>query len=97
MTFAFCKKNRNSHLWFHFHSDNDSDCEGSMRCAQRSNADGLEHVIGCDFPGIERYPTDDFCFSVQTVADGVINYVGECGGGNYLCSHCEGDCDVSCC
>ena len=73
--------------------DSDNDCDGSMRCAQRSTADGSENVPACDFADGNRYATDDFCFSVQTVAEGVINYVGECGAEGYTCSHCEGDCD----
>lgn len=80
---------------FYF-SDRDSDCEGALRCGQRSSsANGLDSVIGCDFQGSDRYSSEDFCFSVQSVAEGVINYIGECGTESYLCSRCEGDCDVS--
>ena len=84
-------------IYFVSYSDSDSDCQGDLRCAQRSSSNGLEDVIGCDFPGSDRYPIWDFCFPVQTVSTGVINYVGECGTENYLCSRCEGDCDVSNC
>ena len=70
-------------------SDGDSDCQGTMRCAQRS---GTETVPGCSFDR-DLYKRKDFCFEVQIVEDNVINYVGECDPSTYLCDVCEGDCD----
>jgi hypothetical protein len=63
-----------------------------MRCAQRSNANGLETVPGCSFSS-DLYSGKDFCFQVQNVPTGFINYVGECDPTTFLCLECEGDCD----
>lgn len=44
--------------------DNDDECIGSLRCAQRKRQDGLENVPGCRFPtGTEdvRLSDWDFC------------------------------------
>jgi len=75
--------------------DRDSDCAGSLRCAQRGRRDGKENVPGCDWgEGSDsiRLDNDDFCFEPETVPD-TVNYVGECSSGGYQCKECEGDCD----
>ena len=44
--------------------DRDSDCAGSLRCAQRGRRDGKENVPGCDWgEGSDsiRLDNDDFC------------------------------------
>lgn len=78
--------------------DEDSDCEGSLRCVQRSRTDGKERVPGCRWGrGSEarsiRKTDNDFCFQPKTIP-GKINYVGECSAEGYLCKECEGDCDT---
>ena len=78
--------------------DDDSECLGDLRCAQRNRWDGLEEVPGCSFLSGDPSKTTnyDFCFEPQSVDAGVANYVGECGADNgYLCGECEGDCDTS--
>ena len=44
--------------------DADRDCDGGLRCAQRSRSDGSENVPGCQWPdGSDniRLENDDFC------------------------------------
>jgi len=75
--------------------DQDSDCDGALRCTDRGAGDV---VPGCDFgndPEDLQSGTSDYCFLPQNVPAGVINYVGECGDEGYLCKRCEGDCDSS--
>lgn len=73
--------------------DNDEECDGILRCADRS---GGEIVPGCDFgedPDDLFNDSIDVCFLPQ-YAPGMVNYVGECGEyGDYKCGECEGDCD----
>ena len=42
--------------------DNDDDCAGDLRCAQRSKTTGVENVPGCDWNGSSRQTgADDYC------------------------------------
>ena len=44
--------------------DSDSDCNGDLRCAQRSKLTGVENVPGCAWgadPDGRRFDNDDYC------------------------------------
>mmetsp|Transcript_17430 Transcript_17430/g.26044 ORF Transcript_17430/g.26044 Transcript_17430/m.26044 type:complete len:855 (-) Transcript_17430:362-2926(-) len=75
--------------------DSDSDCAGDLRCAQRRSSGGEELVPGCVWgPNSDslRFDDSDYCF-LPISQPGIMNYVGECSSGSYLCGLCEGDCD----
>ena len=44
--------------------DSDNDCEGELRCTQRSGSSGLVNVPGCSWNGASKqYTSTDFCKS----------------------------------
>jgi hypothetical protein len=72
----------------------DEDCDGELRCAVR---DPGSTVPGCsitNFTVPSLSSSDNICFHPLSFPGnaGVINYVGECNPGKYLCNRCEAGC-----
>ena len=46
--------------------DNDGDCAGDLRCAQRKKRSGVENVPGCDWNGSrQQFRRNDYCKSIS--------------------------------